>query len=411
TGPRIRVRHTGGEQELSPRALGALLTAPLPPNGFLVVEEQAHAETGWSLAWIPQPRFLNAPDGDALETEFLLRQRAAVVVDEDAPAPFRDTLKALNQKLWVVPRGELGSAEDRQRLLDEIATLADDRAEHIALRITATWRWLVDRLLDKIEAMRSDYKQRLNQFEIKISSARHLLRQYRTNWLGGIRGQVESHFGQRVGSAAFAGFLDASKPAPQPDTFVSALALTTLNGKLDEFLTDRMAELVGGLGGLATKLELRRIPLGDTNVRWDFRALIPKLEAHLKKEGIFPAGGKRAGLAGNLTGKKQQVSRERREQLSRGVREAAQFIVQDFADWSGELGNTLEHTISLQLTAALANQGLPDADGMRAAQAGLDRLEEALRSRKEATIRPEATVTEWLAVLARGGLIPLYQPS
>lgn len=410
-GPKLRVRHAGGEQELSRRALGALLTAPLPPSGFLVVEEHSKAEKNWSLAWVPQPRFLQAPDGDDLETEFLLRQRAAVVVDEEIPAGARDALKELNQKLWVVPRGDLESAESRGRLLDEIATLADDRAEHIALRVTATWRWLVERLLARIEELRSDYKQRLNQFEIKISSARHLLRQYRTNWLGGIRGLVESHFGQRAGSAAFSGFLDASKPAPQADTFVAALALTTLNGKLDEYLTDRMADLVGGLGGLATKLELRRIPLGDTNVRWDFRSLIPKLEAHLRKEGIFPSGGKRAGLGANLTGKKQQVSRERREQLSRAVREAAQFIVRDFADWTGELTTTLERTISLQLTAALANQGLPDAEGMRTAQAGLDRLEEALRSRKEATIRPEATVAEWLAALSRGGLIPLYQPS
>ncbi|MBU0507473.1 hypothetical protein KKH27_01370 [bacterium] len=411
-GPKIRVRHGSTEQEISRRTLGTLLGAKLPPAGFLVIEEHTNAPHGWSLGWIPRPNFMESPDGGPTETEFLLRQRAALVVEEETPLPVAETLKELNQKLWIIRRSELESEEDRRRILAELATLAEDRPEHLALRITATWRWLVNRLLNQIEGMRSEYKQRLNRFDIKIASAAHLLRQYRTNWIGGIRTLVESHLGQRAGGTAFASFLDAGKPGPQAGTFVSALALNGLGNKLDEYLTDRMADLVGGLDGLATKLELRRIPLGDANVRWDIRTLSSRVEAHLTGEKVFPlGGGKRAGLAANLTGRKQQVTQERKDQLARGVREAAKIIVQDFTDWSMELTSSLEQSIHLQLTAELANHGLPDADGLRVAQAGLDRLEESLRSRKEATIRPEATLAEWLAALSRGGLIPLFQPT
>ncbi|MFZ5433030.1 MAG: hypothetical protein ACOZB3_04570 [Calditrichota bacterium] len=406
-----RIRHATTEQDVTAKALHALLGKEWPSQEFLVIEESVAAKTPWSFGWIPYTEFLQSPDGKPIETEFLLRQRAALVITDTAPQAFTTTLEELNQKLWLVSADLFSGPDERERLIAEIATVQEDRFEDLALRVTAAWRWLVNRLLSQIEQKRRQYDKHLKQYENKTGQTRHLLQQYRTNWVGGVRSLVESHLQNRVGGSAFAPFFDVQKSGPQTDTFLTSLALTGLWNKLDEYLTDRMADLVGGLGGLAAKLELRRISLGDANAHWDAKALTPRLETILNEKKVFPAGGgKRGGIAANLTGRKQAVLDERRGQLAAGIRTIAQFITGEFANWSSALINTLETSIQVQLIAALLNQGLPDADGMRAAQSGLDRLEEVLRTRHETAPDPDVSLSDLLASLSRGGLIPLYHP-
>jgi len=330
---------------------------------------------------------------------------------DDAPTALPEALQQNGQKLWIIPPAQRQSKDERARLLLEISTLRDDRPEDLDIRAQAAWNWLVARLETQIANKRREYQQLLNQYEIKISSSRHLLNQYRTNWINGVRSVVEVYLQNRVAGSTFAPLFDPAKPGPQVASFMSALGLPSMWAKLGEYVTDRIADFVGGLTGLAARLEFSRISLGDASARWDARTLTPRLEAFLSERKIFPTSSKRAGLVGNLTGRKQQVLDERKAQVAKAVRLLPTFVETEFAAWAGALVSSVEKGITLQLAAALANKGFPDEEGLQSANDGLDRFERLLHGEASATQRPPEVVTaHWMKLVAQGRLIPLYVP-
>jgi DNA-binding transcriptional MerR regulator len=409
-GERTIFRHGSTEREVSAQTLATLFSQDLPVGEPLEVEQTVPVSACWRLVWVPHPRHFHAPNTSPRENEALLAQRAALLITEDAPAKLRTALEELNQKLWEVARGDLSTADERQKLFAELATVLEDRPEDLELRASAAWRWLAARLLEQIAQRRQIFQQALNTHESYVATTRHLLSQYQKNWSGSLRALMQKSFQARLTTPAFTAFFDAQKPSPRPETFIAALALPGMQNRVNEFITDQMAALLAGLSGLSAKLELRRISLGEVNTQWSLRTVAARLEALLKEKRIFPIeSGKRHGLVGSLTGRKQQVLDERRAQISRAARTALLFVEQEFVEWSSALVNTVEGNILIQLAAALANKGLPDPDALRSAATGLDRLEKAIHTPRATVHSPESIAAGWLRRLAGGHWIPLYR--
>lgn len=406
--PKLRLRQGRVDQSLSRKNLDTLLSGPLPPDEIIIIDETTSAPATWRFAWMPHPRFLLRDDSLAPVIELLWSQRAAVVIS-DHPDECVTLLKATGQKLWVVQTADT-AAGDRERLVADVTTVLKDRPSDLDVRASAAWLWLRGQALERIDRDRTRSRKMLSHIEIKQHATQHLLTQYRKNWTGGIRTISESYFTNRTGSEGIADLLDPKLAGPTAETFLAAMNLPRLWSKLDEYLTDRMADFLAGLGGLAAKLELRRITLGDADARWGIRALTPKLEAALREQQVFPkTSGKRSGLVGNLTGKKQAISDERKGQIARATRVLSHTIESEFTRWCGALMASVEAGISLQLAAAAANQGLPDTDGLRTMLTGLDRLEAALRGDHAHEPSAEAVAVEWLRQLAARRWVPLYR--
>jgi hypothetical protein len=380
---------------------------------LMVVEQVIPTDSAWSLTWLPHPQLVRTADYGAADVETLLAQRAAVIVTNDTPEELRADLTTLGQKIWCLPQSELASADDRTRLLRDIVSLLDDREEDLEIRATATWGWLTNRLYAQIELQRGHYQQLLNQYEMRAAQTRHLLAQYRTNWGNGVRSVVETYLQSRGNHASVQAFSDPQKAAPQAGTFLTALALPALWSKLDEFITDLMANFVAGLAGLAARVDLRRITLGDVNARWETRALASRLETVLNEKRVFPAvAAKSGGLVGKMTGRSQVVQDERKAQVAKALRLIPAIIEAEFSNWSGVILTSVEKGVILQLAAGLANKGFPDEDGLRRAMDGLNRFETLLRG--GATVNPTRTgddiAGQWLRLLSTTRL-PEYTSS
>ena len=398
------------EQAVTRQQVPAVVGALQPTEDMILVEESADTEPSWRFLWLPHPQRFHATETTPSEIEILLMQRAALVLD-NAPQPLQNILKDLGQKLWITSTEQWSVEEERIRLLVEVGSLGDERVDDLDVRAGAAWTWLVARLLEQIGERKRRYVQLLNQQEIKLSTTRHLLGQYRKNWSGGVRSLLETHIQARTSSSAFAAFYDAAKPGPETGSFLGALSLPALWTKLDDYVVDRMVDFMAGLTGLAAKVELRQISLGEANARWAVKALTAKLEDALNTKHIFPSGGgKRGGLVGSLTGRSQVVLDERKAQVSKAVRLTMQLIENDFAAWTAALTDTVEGGITSQLSGALSDQGFPDTDSVRAAIDGLVRLEQLVQGKSRFQNDPEAAALEWLRMLASRRWIPLYHP-
>jgi hypothetical protein len=409
-GTRIFICRGTLEQGVTRQQVPAVIGALQPTDDLILIEESADVESPWRFLWLPHPHRFHAAETTPSEIELLLMQRAAMILD-NAPEPLQNLLKDLGQKLWITSPEQLSAEEERVRLLVEIGSLGEERNDDLDVRAGAAWTWLVSRLLEQIAEKKRRYAQLLNQQEIKLSTTRHLLGQYRKNWSGGIRSLVETHVQSRTGSSTFAAFYDAAKPGPETGSFLAALSLPALWTKLDDFAVDRMVDFMAGLTGLAAKLELRQIPFGEANARWAVKSLTTKLEQAVNEKRIFPSGGgKRGGLVGSLTGRSQAVLDERKAQVSKGVRLLMQVIENDFAAWAAALTESVENGIKVQLSGALSDQGFSDIEGVRAGIEGLERLEQLIQGKSQFQQDPETAALEWLRMLASRRWIPLYHP-
>jgi len=400
----------GGEAALAGELATLLGHDALPPcEDSAFVQEFEDAASAWRFLWIRHPGHFHAPECRPSEIEVLLSQRAAVVVEGTLPL-VQKTLEALGQKLWVISKDQLSIEHEHQRLLAEVGTLCDDRDEDLELRAGAAWTWVASRLLKEIELKIRSCRQIANQYEVKLNAASHLLGQYRTNWTGSIRSLVEATIQSRTSSRAFGTLFDPAKPGPEASSYLAAVGLPTLWTALDQFVADRLADLVAALAGLASRLELRQIHLGDAKTRWAVRSLNRKLEVFLNNSRIFPGGGgKRGGLVGNLTGRKQAVIDERKGQIMKASRLTVQFMEAEFDEWVAALLTTVQAGIATQLTAALGDQGFSDGSRLRSTIEELEQLAQMVQDRPEVTHDPQTTALQWLRLVASRRNIPLPQ--
>ena len=130
------------------------------------------------------------------------------------------------------------------------------------------------------------------------------------------------------------------------------------------------------------------------------RTLNPKLEALLTENRIFAdGGGKKGGLVGNLTGRKQAVVDERKGQIMKATRLTVQFIEAEFSEWVTALLTGLREEIATQLAADLARQGFRDADDLHSAIEGLEQIELMVQGKNSASLAPEQLAVEWLGMI------------
>jgi hypothetical protein len=408
---RIRLSCGRIDNPLSRSALTTFLGGQLPSGDLIVIHEETAIPALWNVLWMPRPSLFSLESLTPSQIEVLVGQRAALAVADEIPQPLSDLLDSIGQKRWTVSRDSLASPDDRRRLIEEIAALTEDRPQDLELRASTAWKWLGQHLLDRIAERKRSYQLLLNQYNLKLTSTRHLLGQYRANWTGGVRTLCETYLQNRAGGNTFAHFYDPQKTGPDAESFLAALALPALWSKLEEHLTDRMADFITGLSGLATKIELSRVTLADAHANWPVRQLAPRCETVLQEKRIFPAGGGKKGrLVGSLIGRKQAVVDERRTQVNRAVRTLVQFIESEFSAWCGDLVNAVENGVTIQLAAALVNHGYADPETLQSSLHGLDRLEAAISGHRASLRTPEALTIEWLNTLLSRHWIPLYQP-
>lgn len=410
----IRVRKGESEQSISRMAILDYLGSNPSDDEWYMIDERVQSSAAWRFLWVPYPKYFRTDKSRPSDLEILLSQNASVVITEQTPVPMQKLLEEMGQKYWPISQNDLTTAEERTRLLRDLSVLWDHRPQDLNLARNATWLWFTGRLTAVVSGRKREYQQVVNQYEIKLSSSRHMLTQYKKNMTNGVRTIVEAYLQNRVASQAFTAFYDAGKAGPQTDTFIGAVSLPALWTKLDEYVTDRLADFITGLAGLATKLDLQRISLGDANARWASRTLNGKLEHALNDRKIFPeGGGKRGGLVGNLTGRKQEVVDDRKAQILKAVRVLVQFIELEFQSWCGQLMNIVENGVSVQLAAALAQRGYAELDILRKSTEGLIRLESLLQGDgvADATATLPPVAAGWMNSLSDRRWIPLYHPA
>jgi hypothetical protein len=381
-------------------------------RSLAVIEERFENRSLWDFVWVPHPHFFNQSLEQDIARCLQMSQRGAVIIEEDTPPALCELFETLGQKLWIISKKDIRTEDDRRKLLAQVINLSFDTPEQMLIRHTSAWQWLTLRQLDQISNLKLQNEKILSRYETRLMTARHLLTQYRTHWQGGVKTIVETYLQNRIGSQAFAPFWDSKNPGLQPESFLAAMAMAGLWSKLAEYITDRMADFVSGLGGLAAKIEVVRITLGEAKAKWDTRPIGQKIIRELMDKKVFPSdNSKKSGLVGNLTGRKQAVTDERKAQVSKAIRIVGTEIETNFAEWSTLLISTVESGIIAQLDAGLAKQGFSNAESLRHSSEALDRLELMMRGQLPVPRHPEAVAAEWLHALSSAPMIPPYHPT
>ncbi len=406
----LALRHANGERAITPRMLVTFLQSELNLNDFMFIEERVTGESPWRFMWLPYPAYLKKLDGRETRMEVLLGQQAAISVREDTPEDVIHLLHQLEQKWWAVSRDEWQERKPHEVLLAEIGSLMMESEETRELQAISLWQFLAARLLSEVERRKQEYQSAIEKHEQRVKHVRYVLGQYQRNWVNGVQSVTDAFLQQRMKGKTIAEFLDPQKPGPDIESFLAAVGLPILQGRIEHFVTDRIADFVGGLDNLAAKVELRRIPLGEMNARWTPRAMGLRLDSRLRERRIFTdGGGKRGGLVAKVTGKTQGIVDQRKSQLAQACRELSEAIGHDFAEWCTGFTSTLEQNIRIQLAAALANQGLPDPERLQGALPGFERISDRIRHHRDAARTSEDIAADWLRLLASRRWIPLYQ--
>ena len=404
-------RHGLTETRLSHEALSTLMEKNLGRERLITIRQRVESESQFSFVWIPDPVSFESFADDPAVFELFLGQRLAIQIDSDTPESMQERLYGMGQ--YLLRTSDLAAGEELLADLDgqlkELREMdSETREEHAA----AIWSWLVPRLIEATERTQQQYSLMIDKQQHKINATVQLLREYRKNWVSGIKNQADSYLQKRIRGKQFEAFYDAKLHGPEIESFMTAVSISGLRGRLTKSMTDRMAEFVAGLAALATKVELRQISLKDVDTRWNPKELNAAIEAALIKNKVFTqGGGARAGLVGSLTGKSDEIINTRKGQIARACRFVAQAIEADFASWCDELMKRIEKLVHVQLAANLVNQNLPEADTLRTAIDGLLRLAAMIQGEaRSQTIEPESIVKDWLAGLTARRFIPSYQP-
>jgi hypothetical protein len=401
--PRLELKSAESCQSLTFDQLHEVFRSGFSKDDLSIVEEHVCADADWKFIWIPHPEALEPFLTTSTFAEILLSHYAATIVSEDTPQSLISILRELGQKLWEVSRSELEENDFRERFLAEIRLLNEESNKEREIRAGAHWNWVAARLAEKATEHHRDLTLQLERLAQRLKTTKLLLEQFQTGWKGSLRNLLDSYWTNRANSPAFAPFLDLQKPGPDIGLFLTALAPAALRTKLASFVTDRMGQLVTGLSALATKVELRQIPLAGINTRWNLDDLGNRIENLLAEKEFFPeTGGKRLHIVGKLTGKSQILLDERKGQLARAYRFTSQMIEADFADWCRILMTSIESRVKVEISAALANKSLPNADEIQKRLRSLDRLGKLIRGEDSELPRtPEALASQWLDQLAQ----------
>lgn len=379
---RIHVGST--EREISDAALHALLSSPLPPDRVTVLHREVACASPWRLAWLPDAEALALHAGWPAVLEALVGAHVLVAVGDEMPPPFQSWMTRPGMIVKQFAATEIVREDVRPLLFSQLCTLREISYEEVQAVHAATWHFVLPRLVDQLDSLRQQYSLEIDRQNRRLQITRQTLGEYRRNWSGGLRNELDDFFSKKTTGPAMAALLDPRQPGPQSSTYLQALAVPALAKRLTELFTDRMAEFVQGLGALAVRVELRTISLKEIEMRWSQSGLGAQIEEELDAKRIFSeGGGQRAGLVGSLMGKNEEIATARRAQLARANKIVQQIIEQDFLHWCDRVMHAVEQRVRVQISAAQANQGLPDVEALRAGLTGIDRLTEMLETNRD----------------------------
>jgi len=409
----LHFRHGFNETRIEVEALHQLLGKDLGQERLITIHEQTKSNGQWSFAWVPHPAAVEKFLDDSALIELQVEQKIAFIVVPGSAEAMITRLEDIGQPLFQIAASGLSTGEPEIDVEAKVGGVMDGDDDEHQERIDTAWSWLQPRLLEQTEITKQQYGMMIDRQTNKLSVTSQLLREYRRNWVSGIRNETDSYLQKRTRGKAFEPFWDAKSPGPETASFITAMSVSSLRQRHAKTMTDRMAEFVAGLSALATKVELRKIPLQEMNTRWNPADLSEKIESALVKHRVFTeGGGPRAGIVGSLTGKSGEIVDTRKGQVLRAGRYVVQTVENEFAIWCDRLMRDVEHRVQVQLAADLANQGLPDADALRTAISGLDRLAKMIRGdTAQESSRPETVAGGWLTMLSQRRLIPRFRSS
>jgi GNAT superfamily N-acetyltransferase len=407
---RTRIRFGTSEREVSASTLKTFLANAITSTELVLIEQEVPSDADWRLIYVPEPQRLDEFRSSPALMEILLSQRAACVADDQTPAWLLAVLKEQGQRLWTATGADFAAAESSTAMLREIRSVIDEDYESLETALEPQWRWFAGRLLQQIEEQARELQTALDKFHGQRKVAEQTLEQYRRNWMGGIHNILDDWFQGKTSGPTFTALVDHPKKCTS-DAFMQSLGLNSLWPKLSDMLTDRMAEFIPGLSGLATRMELHRIALGDARAHWVPRSLNSVIDQALTDRKLLSElTEKKKGLVESLTRKKSLEADERRSHLQRAAKAVMQIIETGFADWSESLMRELRAGIELQLIAALANRGLPDPEGIVAAQRGLEQVKQVMVSPEGGASSEAAHVEELLRSLTNRRWLTRHVP-
>lgn len=400
-------------RELSENALHVLLDSELPMDRMTVLAKQVESESSWRAAWIADPELLSRFMGWPALLEAMMAAQVVVVIGDDVPQNFAPWLSRPGLVTFQFAATEICREDVRGPLLSQLCALREQGSSEHQSVLDATWQFLSPRLLDSLDALRQQYTLEIDRQNGKVQTTRQMLGEYRRNWMSGIRNLLNDYMTKKDSGQAFATLLDPKQTGPQAENFLQAVAMPTLNKRLTEMMTDRMAEFVQGLSALATRVDLRSIPLKDLDTVWNPAPLASQIEDELSAKSFFTkGGGERAGLVSSLMGRSEEIVQLRKTQLARASKLVQQSLERDFQEWCDNFLHTVEQRVRVQIAAAQINQGLPDHDALRRGLEGIDRLTTLLEGRREGSrAAPAQHTTAWLGALSKRRWFRRYSPA
>jgi len=371
------------ERELSDTALNALLNSPLPPDRVTVLAKTTESDSQWRAAWLPDADALAMHAAWPAVLEALAGGLVVIFVGDEPPGAFQPWLTRPGIITRQYASTEIVREDVRAQVHNQLDTLRDISYDEIQAMHAATWKFILPRLVEQLDALRQQYSLEIDRQNRRLQITRQTLGEYRRNWSGGLRNELDDFFTKKTTGPAMAALLDPRQPGPQTNTYIQALSLPSLWKKLNELFTDRLSEFVHGLGALAIKVELRSIALKDIEMRWNQTGIASLIEEELDAKRIFTDTGSQRGLLGSLMGKSEEIITARRNQLAKANKIVQQLVEQDFLQWCDRMLHAVEQRVRVQIAAMQANQGLPDVDALRAGLTGIDRLTELLESNRD----------------------------
>lgn len=374
------------ERELSEAALTALLGSALPPDRVTVIRRDVESDSQWRFAWLPDAEALALHSGWPSVLEAIVGAQVMVYIGDEIPGAFHPWFGRPGMISRQLAATEIVRDDVRPQLFSELYAMREQSFEEREAVQAATWQFMMPRLVDQLDSLRQQYTIEIDRQNMRLQLTRQTLGEYRRNWSNGIRNVLDDFFTKKSSGPAVAALIDPRQPGPQANSYLQALSMPSLWKPLHELLADRLGEFVQGLGALAVRVELRNISLKELEMRWNPASLAQQIEEELNQKRIFSeGGGERSGLVGSLTGKKEEITANRRAQITRANKTVQQLIEQDFLQWADRMLHSVEQRVRVQIAAGQANQGLPDIESLRTGLTGIDRLTAMLEGDREET--------------------------
>ncbi len=389
------------ERRISQSALTSFLGKGAAAEDIVRVCQTVRTEApnNWRFVWIPSPVTFGDLWDTATGIRILVRQHGAVVILEETPSELVAALRELGQRRWEIRQSDLENAEAMARLDAEIGALIETVPAQQTAREAASWQWLRERCRVTLERRRDELQKALAQQHGRMRRIDQFLSQYRHSWLHGFRNQVESHL-QRQAKAADMERLVKGKEL-SAGAFLQAISLGALRSRLENFVLDRLAEFIEGLGALAGKLDIPKVGLPENHVSWTAGDMAAKLDSAFREREIFVKKKDHGRLIKRITGHSHRQEEERRGELEQALSLTSDVIVTSWSEWSSQFLTNLRHRVEKSIDDSLTAAGGSTSAQLKEKIAAIQSIVSMLYGEAAPkSTRAQTLVQHWLETLA-----------